>query len=225
MNTRLSRLALVALLFISSVFSAFGASLNVVESAKSYAATGYRGCVVSGATVATPSVVSCVAAHRLADGDPIQITAVGGTTTINTVGYAKVTGQSATTFAFYSDAALSTGITGTGSYTSGGQVSSAFDISGMTGDWTLRFRIESLTAAKKVLVAVEESADGFASDIRQLAVFSQLGSIGTSNNLDTTIRAYQLPSARFGVSNARIRLKVQAIDGSATVVSSLFIEN
>jgi hypothetical protein len=162
--------------------------------------------------------------HRLADGDPIQITGVGGTTTVNTVGYAKVTGQSTTTFAFYSDAALSAGITGTGSYTSGGAVSFAYDISGITTDWTLRFIVESLTSTKKVLVAVEESADGFVADIRQILLVNVQGPITPVAPAQYSVRSYERPSARFGVSNARLRVKLLTADSPVSLISSTWVE-
>ncbi|CAB4130826.1 hypothetical protein UFOVP130_37 [uncultured Caudovirales phage] len=221
-NFKLTFLALFAALAM------FGASPSAVESSRSHAAAGNYGCTVSGATVATPSVITCSAAHGLIDGDPIRITGVGGTTTVNTVGYAKITGYSTTTFGFYSDAALATGITGTGAYTSGGNVTQNYLVSGVTGDFTLRFRMESLTATKNVLVALQESQDGFVSDIRTFWVNSFTGSAQGSNTnqpfVDVTLRKYQLPMNRFGSANTAIRVNVQAIDGSTTLVSSMFVE-
>ncbi len=219
------RITVIALL--AAVMS-FAAVPYAVESSRSHAAAGNYGCTVSGATVATPSVVTCSAAHGLIDGDPIRITGVVGTTTINTVGYAKITGYSTTTFGFYADAALSTGITGTGTYSSGGVVTQNYLVSSITGDWTLHFRLESLTATKNVLVSVQESQDGFVSDIRTLWVNSFTGSAqGTTTNqpfIDVNLRKYQLPMNRFGSANTALRVYVQAIDSSTTMVNSFFVE-
>lgn len=227
MKSRFSIFAVLAFAFAMLVSTVSAATLNVVESGKSYTVTGARGCTVSGATVATPSVITCVAAHNLADGDPIQITGVGGTTTDNTVGYAKRTGYSATTFGFYTDAGLATGVTGTGSYTSGGVVTAAYDISGVTGDWTLRLRFDALTAAKKTIVLVQQSSDGFVSDVQTLLVVNPLGALGqgNGNTAEYSVRSYQLPSAKFGTSNERIRVKVDQIDSSTTALIDLFLEN
>lgn len=212
--------ALVFALLTVLAFASFGAT--PIESARAHTAAGSFGCTVSGATVATPSVITCSAAHKLVDGDQIQIINVGGTTTVNTTGYAKVTGYSATTFGFYSDAALSTGVTGTGSYTSGGTVSAAFDVSSITGDWSIRLRLEGLTAGKKVLLALQDSVDGFATST-VLGVINVTGT-GTQPFQEYVWRSYQLPSARVGVSNGRLRLTVQSIDSATTATTSWFFE-
>jgi hypothetical protein len=210
-------------LLLMAAISSFGAVPNIVESARAHAATGAFGCTVSGVTVATPAVVTCAAAHKLIDGDAIQITGVGGTTTVNTVGYAKITGYSTTTFGFYSDSGLTTGITGTGAYTSGGVVTMAFPVSALTGDWTLRLREETLTSGATALVSIQESADGFVSDIRTLAVFSFKGSTGSGKPIDQTVRAYQLPAARFGTANVTVRVYVQALS-AGTYTGSFYVE-
>lgn len=206
------------------VCTSFAAVPVVMESSRAHAAAGNFGCTVNAASVATPSVIGCTAAHGLVDGDQVQITAVGGTTTVNVTGYAKVTGQSATTFALYSDAALATGVTGTGSYTSGGKVSIAQDVSALTGDFTVRVTITALTAAKNAVVCIQDSADGFASDIVTLACANPSGAVVAGAPVTYSWRKYQLPSARVGVTNGRLRLNIQAIDGSASVSTSFTLE-
>ena len=195
----------------------------VVQSARALTAAGNPGCTVSGASVATPSVITCAAAHNLVDGDQVQVINVGGTTTVNTTGYAKVTGASSTTFALYSDSGLATGVTGTGSYTSGGTVSLCKDISALTGDFTVRLVVSGLTAAKNVVLSVQDSVDGFATSVN-LAAVNLSGAIAAGTSQTFTWRAYQLPSLRINTSNGRLRLSVQSIDGSASVTSALYIE-
>ena len=220
-----------AFMILALAVSGFAAS-TAVEQARVHTVAGPIGCTVSGATVATPSVITCAAAHNLKDGDQIQITGIGGTTTDNVLGYAKVTSYSTTTFGLYSDVALSAGVTGTGSYTSGGAVSQAFDVSALTGPWTLRVRIESLTAGKKLLLGLQDSADGFAADIKTLGVANITGSspsgcsgIACGPAIEYTFRGdYLFPSARVGVTNGRLRLTVQSIDASASATISWFIE-
>ncbi len=206
-----------------AIAPAFAATVYPIESNRAHAATGAFGCSVSGASVATPSVITCSAAHNLQDGDAIQITGVGGTTTDNTVGYAKVTSYSTTTFGFYSDANLTTGITGTGAYTSGGVVTMAYDISGISGDFTIKASIDSMTASKKALVSIQESADGFVSDIRTLEVFHISGTV-PHTGISKTWRSYNVPDNRFGVTSARLRLYVQALDSAGTANISLWLE-
>lgn len=215
-----------------SVFALFGlaclavsspAATMVVEAARVHTAAGANGCTVSGVTVATPAVVTCAAAHNLRDGDQVQVTGVNGTTTVNTLAYVKVSTYSATTFAMFSDTGLSVGITGTGAYTSGGQVTEAVDISGLTGDFTLTADVDLLTLGSKVLLAVQDSADGFVNDIKTLAVVNLTGAVALAAPLSYTWRGYDLPSIRLGLANGRIRMFVQSIDSSSSVTTSLFV--
>lgn len=76
---------------------------------------------VTGATNASPIVLT-TGTHNLADGDPVTVASVGGNTAANGNYFAKVTGQSSTTFALYSDKDLTTPVAGNGAYTSGGTV-------------------------------------------------------------------------------------------------------
>ena len=80
---------------------------------------------VSGATNAAPIVITC-ANHGLSDGDPVTISSVGGNTNANGNYYAKETGYSITTFALYSDFALTVPVAGNGNFTSGGAVARAW---------------------------------------------------------------------------------------------------
>jgi hypothetical protein len=216
-------LVLLSALAFVSAFPASAATPIVVQAPRAQTAAGNAGCTVSGATVATPSVITCTAAHKLIDGDQVQIINVGGTTTVNTTGFAKVTGQSTTTFALYSDAALTTGVTGTGSYTSGGTVSIVSDISAITGDFTIRLVVSSLTAAKNVVLAIQDSVDGYANSVT-LGAVNVSGAITANTPQTFTWRSYQLPSLRINTSNGRLRLSVQSIDGSASVTAALYLE-
>ena len=84
---------------------------------------------ISAATAANPVVITAAdsvsAVHGLADSDLVSISGVVGMTQINAqTYYAKVTGYSTTTFALYSDSALTTTVDGSGytAYSSGGYV-------------------------------------------------------------------------------------------------------
>ena len=79
---------------------------------------------ISGATAANP-VVLTTTVHGLSDSDKVSISGVVGMTQLNgNVYYAKVTGYSTTTFALYSDSALTTTVDGSGytAWSSGGNV-------------------------------------------------------------------------------------------------------
>jgi hypothetical protein len=223
-------LAAFAVLTFALVASASAAEYPILLS-RVFTAAGTPGCTISGATVATPSVLTCTAAHNLLSGDQIQITGIVGTTTDNTLAYVSV--LSSTTFALYSNSSLTTGITGTGTYTSGGQVTMAFDVSGFIAadKWALRARVENLTSSSNLLVALQFSADGFVSDIQDLAVFNLTGGSLTGCGaapvcfamVEYVFHDYQMPSSYVEVPNGRLRLFVEKISsGSATL--SLFFE-
>lgn len=72
---------------------------------------------VTNATNASPIVVTTSVAHGLSDGEPVAISGTTGNTAANVnPGYAKVTGYSATTFALYSNASLTTPVAGNGAF-------------------------------------------------------------------------------------------------------------
>lgn len=77
---------------------------------------------VSGATNATPIVVTTSTAHGLSDGDPVLVKGVVGNEATNGRGFAKVSSYSTTTFGLYADANLSESKIGSGTYSSGGIV-------------------------------------------------------------------------------------------------------
>ena len=77
---------------------------------------------VSGATNATPIVISTSKASGVSDGSQVTLAGVGGNTAANGTFYAKTTGYTSTTFALYSDADLITPVAGNSAYTSGGTV-------------------------------------------------------------------------------------------------------
>lgn len=85
---------------------------------------------VSDATNASP-IVMTTPTHGLADGDYVTQASVGGNTAANGSFYVKVTGYSTTTYALYSDKALTVPVAGNGAYTSGGTVARLFRLPGI----------------------------------------------------------------------------------------------
>lgn len=76
---------------------------------------------VSGATNASPIVISTASAHGIpADGTPVVISGVLGNTAANGSYFAKISTYTATTFGLYSNVGVTTPVAGSGSYTSGG---------------------------------------------------------------------------------------------------------
>jgi hypothetical protein len=197
------------------------ATSSYINAGRTLSAVGPIGATVTGATNATPIVVTYAADAEAASGDEVQITGVVGNTAANGTFYIAILGP--TTAALYSDAALSVPVAGNGAYTSGGAVSDAFDISGMVGDWTVVLKVEAVTANKGGLIYLQDSLDGFVADIHTVDVMH----ISGPNPIGGTTkswRKYNMPYARFGVALAKFRLYVGAIDAGCTAQLTLSIQ-
>jgi len=210
--------------------------LETSQSHSAVGALGQLGGAITGATNASPIVITTTSAHGLYNGCPVRIAGVTGNTNANTTGYAKTAGYTGTTFGLYSDPGLQTPVAGNSAYVSGGTVSEFLSVSGVSGDWTLKLRIESLSAALNCDVCIQDSADGFVSDIRTIANVSVKGQVSpggaaasapgfTGTMKDFTWRSYDIPTARFGVANSGIRLYVAELDATAVVVTSAWYES
>jgi hypothetical protein len=223
----------LCLVFLSAF--AMPAAVTNVELARTHTAAqvalngGTNGCAVSGASVTTgttPSIITCAAAHNLVTGDQVQITGIVGTTTDNVTAW--VTVLSATTFAIYNNVNMQStqGIIGTGTYSSGGYVTEALDVSALSQPWTIRLRVEGLTANASAVIYIQGSATGFVSDVQTLAVFPVTGAVtGAGQAIEHTWRDYQLPTARVGIQNGRLRVLVFSLTSGATLTTSLLVQN
>jgi hypothetical protein len=197
-------------------------SISFIEAGRVHSAAGAFGGAATAATNATPIVVTFGAAHGLVDGDQVQGSGFATNTAANALVYAKVTGYSTTTIGLYSDSALTVPVAGNGA-TSTGAVSMAYDISGLTGDVTVFVRTENEAALKGCIVSIQDSADGFVADIRTIALVDTSGTLPVGG-VTHSIRKYEMPQARFGVANARLRLYVTEIDSSSSVTLTLYVQ-
>lgn len=89
--------------------------------------------------------------------------------------------------------------------------SQTINIADIGTDWTIRWWVEGVDN-QKALLAIETSTDNFVSDSQTIAV---LDSTNIGVRLESTLRAYERPSSRVGVSNAKMRLAVQSITGGS----------
>lgn len=85
-----------------------------------------RTMLLSNATNATPivcttcdEITGAALDHGLVDGQQVTVGGVQGNAAANCIGYAKVTGQTAHSFALYSDVGLTTPVAGSGAYVAG----------------------------------------------------------------------------------------------------------
>ncbi|GAC1674154.1 MAG: hypothetical protein NVS9B2_23350 [Steroidobacteraceae bacterium] len=215
----------------------------MLETSRAHTATGAfgnTGGTITAITNATPIVVTTTTAHGLIDGDQVQISGVTTETAANGTFFVKRTSYTTTTFALYTDSALTVATVGNG--VAGGlataTLSQALDISTVTNDWTLKFQVEYLTSAKKIVVSLQDSVDGFVADIvtRWSETITGLVNQGpnattpqttsyTSTSKTYSRRKYDLNGMRFGTANARLRLYVQSIDAASTAVLSAWYES
>jgi hypothetical protein len=229
----------ICLLLLSAF--AMPAAVTNVELARVHTAAqvalngGTNGCAVSGASVTTgttPSVITCVAAHNLVTGDQVQITGIVGTTTDNVTAW--VTVLSATTFAIYNNVNMQStqGIIGTGTYSSGGYVTEATDVSALTMPYTIVLRVTSTGAANilaggaSAVIYLQSATDGFVAggNTQTLAVIPIVGGAG-GGEITKTWRDFSVPQSAVGVTNGRLRLLVESIVSGGSITTSLLVQN
>lgn len=106
---------------------------------------------------------------------------------------------------------------------------SSVDISGYPSDPdmlpTVTIKVEALTAAKTAIFELQDSADGFNSDIRVLATFHIEGAIPDGRTPRTRdFHSWEMPGTRYGVTSAHMRLALSYIDSGASVTYDAFIQ-
>jgi hypothetical protein len=193
---------------------------TMIETSRVHSATGAFGSVggqITAATNAAPIVVTTTSAHGLAVGDRVQVSGI--TTNTGADGNFPVTVVgSATTFTLGG----STG-NGVAGVSASSIVSEAVPISAVTGDWTLRMRIEGMLAGLSAEVAIEDSVDGITWITR--VTRNVKGAVLSGAMLDVMeVRKYDFPSIRFGTANAVIRVNVLSLDATNTVTVTAWFE-
>jgi hypothetical protein len=186
------------------------------ESGRVHTAAGAFGGVILSATNASPIVCVVTAGHNLVTGD--QVWVYGATTNTGANGHFTVTVTNSTTFSL-------DGSVGNGVYdASSGHVTMGYDVSGLTGDYTISIKAESQTALKGCLVEVQTSVEGFsgvtANDIQCIGTLDIKGAFPIGG-VTKSWRAYELPQSRFGVASAALRLYVREIDAGDSVTLTL----
>lgn len=115
--------------------------------------------------------------------------------------------------------------TGAQAVTAAGAVTGSLDTSGLTGDYTIKLRISALAAGKRAVVAVQDTANATAfSEAITVAVKQAVGSITADNELNFSWRSYELPLARYGAANTKLRINVLAVDGSPGLTLHAWLE-
>lgn len=100
---------------------------------------------------------------------------------------------------------------------------SGIDVSGITGDWTLKLQVESLTAAKQVRIGFEDTVNDYTGAIMG-PVFSMKGALAKEYDKVKSFKKQDFPSLRLGTASAQLRCKVLELDSGATVVYHAWLE-
>ena len=97
------------------------------------------------------------------------------------------------------------------------------DVSGITGDWTVKLQIESLTAAKQARFAFEDTVNDYTASLAG-PTFSFKGSLTSSADKVKSFKKADFPSLRLGTASAQLRLKCSEMDSACTGVWRAWLE-
>jgi hypothetical protein len=109
-----------------------------------------------------------------------------------------------------------------------GPVTGVLSTAGLTGNFTVKIRVRGLnnvpTVPTIVQIALEDTANVTPfSDVTQPWVASFDGN-GTREDVTQSVRSYQIPDCRFGVTNSALRVNVQSMTGTASAMVDAWIE-
>lgn len=116
--------------------------------------------------------------------------------------------------------AITTGqqtVTATGAVTP----TAGLDISAITGDFTVKLRVQNLSSASgtpKARITLEDSVTGFTASLPAAEIDVQ-GSVQTKAEQAFSWRKYQLPSVRAGVTSAVLRVNVVGLSGTTPTLT------
>jgi hypothetical protein len=99
------------------------------------------------------------------------------------------------------------------------------DVSGITGDWTLKIRVTKLTAGKNARFQFTDSTDNFSTDKVAGRTLSFAGEISPAADVTRSVQKYDFPQLRMGVASAKLRLEITAIDAGGSVDYTAWIES
>jgi hypothetical protein len=103
-------------------------------------------------------------------------------------------------------------VTGTGAVTA----TTGLDISGITGDCTVHYRVQGLSAVSgtpKATIAVEDSVNAFTAAVT-VGTKQIQGPVASNAEVAGSFRKYELPNCRFGTASAVLRVNVTVLAGT-----------
>jgi hypothetical protein len=90
------------------------------------------------------------------------------------------------------------------------------DISGVTGDFTIRLTVRKLTSASgtpRARIVIEDTVNAFTASIPIVAENIE-GPFPEETPVTFSWRKYEVPSLRAGIANAKIRINVVELSGT-----------
>ena len=103
---------------------------------------------------------------------------------------------------------------------------SGVSISGITGDWTLKLQIASLTdtaTTPSIRLQFTDTVNAFTSTLAG-PTFSLQGALSNSADVVFSWKKKDFPDLRFGVSSAQLRMDLTNIDSTATIAYHGWVE-
>lgn len=105
-----------------------------------------------------------------------------------------------------------------------GAASTPMAVHDLLDDWTVRVFLDRLTPNKNAVIQIQDSLDGFASDVRTLRTISVAAVTNLTPHEIQPSRRYELPNSKFGVVGATARVFVQQIDAGATIAGRFVVD-
>lgn len=121
-------------------------------------------------------------------------------------------------------ATISAITTGEQSVSSTGAITGSLATAALSGAYTVKIRVRGLTSAQNIQIVLEDTADATPyGDVTQPFSFTFAG-VAEPEGATASVRSYQIPAARFGVTNSAFRVNAQLLTGSPTVLVSAWLE-
>lgn len=85
-------------------------------------------------------------------------------------------------------------------------------------------KVDALTAAKSAVLALQDSADNFSSDVRTVFTWPLIGALESRAPQTKVVHSYDMLGVRYGVASSKLRLAVLSIDGSTSIDYEAWIQ-
>lgn len=106
---------------------------------------------------------------------------------------------------------------------------SGIDVSGITGDWTLKIEVQALSDAvtattPQVRFVFEDTVNDYTASLAGPTI-SFKGTLAASYDKVKSFKKQDFPDLRLGTGSAQLRLKLSAIESGGTVSYASWIES